>query len=79
MTREEIRKYIKKLQLNFPINYQRLKKEQINDKEFLPKYNKSNYFNEPFKSIPIIDKFKIISYGLIGVPVNPINIINVNI
>jgi len=79
MTREEIRKYIKKLQLNFPIDYQELKKEQINDKQFMLKYNKGNYFNEPFKLIPIIDKFKITHYGLVEVPVSPINIINVNI
>ncbi len=79
MTREEIKKYIKKLQLSFPIDYQELKKEQINDKEFMLKYNKGNYFNEPFKLIPIIDKFKITNYGLIEVPVSPINIINVNI
>ena len=79
MTREEIKKYIKKLQLNYPIDYQELKKEQINDKEFMLKYSKGNYFNEPFKLIPIIEKFKIVSYGLIEVPVSPINIINVNI
>lgn len=79
MTREEIKKYIKKLQLDYPIDYQELKKEQINDKQFILKYNKGNYFNEPFKLIPIIDKFKIMSYGLIEVPVSPINIINVNI
>ena len=78
MTREEIKKYIKKLQLSFPIDYQELKKEQINDKQFMLKYNKGNYFNEPFKLIPIIDKFKITSYGLIEIPVSPINIINVN-
>ncbi len=79
MIREEIKKYIEKLQLNFPIDYQELKKEQINDKEFMLKYNKGNYFNQPFKLIPIIDKFKITHYGLIEVPINPINIINVNI
>ena len=78
MTKEEIKKYIKKLQLSFPIDYQELKKEQVNDQQFMLKYNKSNYFNEPFKLIPIIDKFKISSYGLIEVPVSPINIINVN-
>lgn len=78
MTREEIKRYIKKLQLNFPINYQELKKEQINDKEFMLKYNKENYFNEPFKLIPIIDKFKITSYGLIEVSVSPINVMNVS-
>ncbi len=43
------------------------------------KYRKNNYFNEPFKLVPIIDKFKITNYGLIEVPVSPINIINVNI
>lgn len=79
MTREEIKSYIKKLQLNFPIDYQELKKEQINDKEFMLKYSKGNYFNEPFKLIPILDKFKITNYGLIEVPVSPTNIINVDI
>lgn len=79
MTREEIKSYIKRLQLNYPIDYQELKKEQINDKEFMLKYSKGNYFNEPFKLIPIVDKFKITSYGLIEVPVSPINIINVDI
>lgn len=79
MTREEIKRYIKKLQLNYPIDYQELMKEQINDKKFMLKYNKGNYFNEPFKLIPIIDKFKITNYGLIEVPVSTINIINVNI
>ncbi len=78
MTREEIKKYIKKLQLSFPIDYQELKKEQVNDQQFMLKYNKGNYFNEPFKLIPIIDKFKITSYGLIEIPVSPIYIINVN-
>ncbi len=77
MTREEIKKYIKKLQLSFPIDYQELKKEQVNDQQFMLKYNKGNYFNEPFKLIPIIDKF-ITSYGLIEISVSPINIINVN-
>lgn len=79
MTREEIKRYIKKLQLNYPIDYQELKKEQINDKQFMLKYNKENYFNEPFKLIPIIDKFKITSYGLIEVPVSLINIFNINV
>ena len=67
-----------KLQLSFPIDYQELKKEQVNDHQFMLKYNKGNYFNEPFKLIPIIDKFKITSYGLIEISVSPINIINVN-
>ncbi len=79
MTREEIKSYIRKLQLNYPIDYQELRKEQINDKQFMLKYIKGNYFNEPFKLIPIIDKFKITHYGLIEVPVSPINIANINI
>ena len=45
MTKEEIKKYIKKLQLSFPIDYQELKKEQVNDQQFMLKYNKNNYFN----------------------------------
>ena len=56
MTRDEIKSYIKKLQLNYAIDYQELKKEQINDKQFILKYNKGNYFNDPFKLIPILDK-----------------------
>ena len=32
MTRKEIKSYIKKLQLNYPIDYQELKKEQISEK-----------------------------------------------
>ena len=79
MTREEIKSYIRKLQLNYPIDYQELRKEQINDKQFMLKYIKGNYFNELFKLIPIIDKFKITHYGLIEVPVSPINIANINI
>ena len=79
MTREKINRYIKKLQLNYPIDYQELKKKQINEKQFILKYSKDNYFNEPFKLIPIIDKFKITSYGLIEVPVSPINIVNIDI
>ena len=79
MTREEIKSYIKKLHLNYPFDYQELRKEQMNDKQFMFKYNKSNYFNEPFKLIPIIDKFKITHYGLIEVPVSPINIVNIDI
>ncbi len=79
MTREEIKSYIKKLQLNYPIDYQELRKEQMNDKQFILKYNKGNYFNEPFKLIPIIDKFKITHYGLVEVPVGPINIVNIDI
>ena len=38
------------------------------------KYSIGNYFNESFKLIPIINKFKIISYGLREVSVSPINI-----
>ena len=70
MTREKIKKYIKKIQLKYPIDYQESKKEQLNDKQFILKYDKRNYFNELFKLIPIIDKkglLKVTHYGLIEV------------
>ena len=46
---------------------EKLETEEVLEKKInnLIKYNKSNYFNEPFKLIPIIDKFKIAYYGLI--------------
>ena len=74
MTKDEIKKYLKKLQLYYPIDYQEIKKEQINDNQFQLKYNRSNRFNEPLKIIPIINNnFKTITkYGLIEIPVHPI-------
>ena len=75
MTKDEIKKYIKKLQLYYPIDYQEVEKEKINDNQFQLKYNRSNPFNEPLKIIPIIDNnnFKTITkYGVIEIPVHPI-------
>lgn len=74
MTKDEIKKYIKKLQLYYPIDYQEVEKEQINDNQFKLKYNRSNRFNEPLKIIPIINNnFKTITkYGVIEIPVHPI-------
>lgn len=74
MTKDEIKKYIKKLQLYYPIDYQEVEKEQINDNQFQLKYNRSNRFNEPLKIIPIINNnFKTITkYGVIEIPVHPI-------
>lgn len=74
MTKDEIKKYLKKLQLYYPIDYQEIEKEQINDNQFQLKYNRSNRFNEPLKIIPIINNnFKTITkYGVIEIPVHPI-------
>lgn len=75
MTKDEIKKYIKKLQLYYPIDYQEVEKKQINDNQFQLKYNRSNRFNEPLKIIPIINNnsFKTITkYGVIEIPVHPI-------
>ena len=75
MTKDEIKKYLKKLQLYYPIDYQEVEKEQINDNQFQLKYNRSNRFNEPLKIIPIINNnnFKTITkYGVIEIPVHPI-------
>ncbi len=75
MTKDEIKKYIKKLQLYYPIDYQEVEKEEINDNQFQLKYNRSNRFNEPLKIIPIINNnnFKTITkYGVIEIPVHPI-------
>ena len=66
------------MNLSRSIPSKELKKEQINDKQCILKYNKDNNFNEPFKLIPIIDQFKIIHYGLIEVPVSLINIVNID-
>lgn len=77
MTKDEIKKYIKKLQLYYPIDYQEVEKEKINDNQFQLKYNRSNPFNEPLKIIPIIDNnnFKTITkYGVIEIPVHPITV-----
>lgn len=77
MTKDEIKKYIKKLQLYYPIDYQEVEKKQINDNQFQLKYNRSNRFNEPLKIIPIINNnFKTITkYGVIEIPVHPIPVI----
>ena len=72
MTREEIKSYIKKLQLNYPIDYQEVEKIKLNDNKFELKYTRANRFNEPFKIIPIIDdnNFKTITkYGIIEIPI----------
>ena len=82
MTREEIKRYIKKMQQHYAIDYQEIKKEYISDKQFMLKYNKSCSFNEPFKLIPIVDikgLNKITHYGIIEVPVLPINIYNIDL
>ena len=75
MTKDEIKKYLKKLQLYYPIDYQEVEKEEINNNQFQLKYNRSNRFNEPLKIIPIINNnsFKTITkYGVIEIPVHPI-------
>lgn len=77
MTKDEIKKYIKKLQLYYPIDYQEVEKEQISNNQFQLKYTRSNPFNEPLKIIPIInnDNFKTITkYGVIEIPVHPISV-----
>lgn len=82
MTRDEIKKYIMKMQQLCGIDYHEVKKEYINEKQFILKYDKGNYFSEPFKLIPIVDikgLNKITHYGIIEVPVPPINIYNIDL
>ena len=55
----KIKKYIKNFQLNFPIDYQKLKEEQINDKEFMFKYNEKIILFELIELISINDNFKL--------------------
>lgn len=76
MTKDQIKKYIKKLQLYYPLDYQEVKKKQINNNQFQLKYTRSNRFNELLKIIPIIDNnFKIITkYRVIEIPVHPISV-----
>ena len=75
MTRKEVENHIKRLQVNYPIDYQEIKKEKYNDHQFCLKYTRENLFNEPLKLIPLINKKglnKVDSFGVIEVPVPPI-------
>lgn len=74
MTKKEVKAHIEKLQQNYPVYYQEIKKEKYNDKQFYLKYSKSNILSEPLKMIPLINKKgiqKITHYGLIEVPILP--------
>lgn len=74
MTKKEVKTHIEKLQQNYPVYYQEIKKEKYNDKQFYLKYSKLNIFSEPLKMIPLINKKgiqKITHYGLIEVPILP--------
>ena len=78
MTRKEVENHIKRLQVNYPIDYQEIKKEKYNDHQFCLKYTRENPFNEPLKLIPLINKKginKVDSFGVIEVPVPPITYI----
>lgn len=78
MTRKEVQNHIKRLQVNYPIDYQEIKKEKYNDHQFCLKYTRENPFNEPLKLIPLINKKginKVDSFGVIEVPVPPITYI----
>ena len=78
MTKKEVENHIKKLQVNYPIDYQEIKKEKYNDHQFCLKYTRENSFNESLKLIPLINKKginKIDSFGVIEIPVPPITYI----
>jgi len=78
MTRKEIENHVKRLQVNYPIDYQEIKKEKYNDHQFCLKYTRQNAFNEPLKMIPIVNKkgLNVVeNYGIIEVPVPPIRYI----
>ena len=78
MTRKEVENHIKRLQINYPIDYQEIKKEKYNDHQFCLKYTRENPFNEPLKLIPLINKKglnNVDSFGVIEVPVPPITYI----
>ena len=78
MTRKEVENHIKRLQVNYPVDYQEIKKEKYNDHQFCLKYTRENTFNEQLKLIPLISKKeinKVNSFGVIEVPVPPITYI----
>lgn len=78
MTRKEVEDHIKRLQVNYPIDYQEIRKEKYNGHRFCLKYTRENMFNEPLKLIPLINKKglnKVTHYGIIEVPVPPITYI----
>ena len=51
MTREEINKHIKRLQVKYTVDYQEVKKEKYNDHQFCIKYTRKNIFNEPLTKL----------------------------
>ena len=75
MIKNEIENHIKRLQINYPVDYQEIVKEKYNDHQFCLKYTRQNIFNEPLKMIPIVNKKglnKVDKFGVIEVPVPPI-------
>lgn len=81
MTRKEVENHIKRLQVNYPIDYQEIKKEKYNDHQFSLQYIRENPYNEPLKMIPLIDKKglnSVTKYGIIEVPVPPITYLYVD-
>lgn len=79
MTRKEAQKHIKRLQINYPIDYKEIQKEKYSETQFCLKYNKDNLFYEPFKLIPLLNKKginNITHYGIIEIPVSPITYIS---
>lgn len=81
MTRKEVENHIKRLQVNYPIDYHEIQKEKYNDHQFCLKYNRENIFNEPLKMIPLINKKginKVTHYGIIEVPVPPITMVDID-
>lgn len=81
MTRKEVENHIKRLQINYPINYQEIQKEKYNDHQFCLKYTRENPYNEPLKMIPLVDKKglnNVKKYGIIEVPVPPVTFLYVD-
>lgn len=78
MTRKEVENHIKRLQVNYPIDYKEIQKEKYNDHQFCLKYTRENSFNTPLKIIPLVNKKglnKVTHYGLIEIPIPPITYI----
>ena len=78
MTRNKVKEHIKRLQVNYPIDYKEVQKEKYSDHKFCLKYTRENIYNEPLKIIPLINKKginKITHYGIIEIPVNPLTFV----
>ena len=80
MLKEDIEKYIEKLDNNYPVYSYEISSKDCNEDELILNYRSISYFNTPLKIVPIINRkgiTKIEKYVLIEVPTIPVKFVNV--